>query len=381
MQLLKSLFCLQGFDNRIRFFSICSAIYFIFILLASAFTGEVIFSSLLCIIFSVALGLTSLRRLHDSKLNKNWLFASSLSFALASLFITFSQQHSSYYLLIIPILSSAVLLTYPSKKQSPGTDYILGYIGPVDMSEYQQSSHQGKSAKFRIEPRLAGGSAMNIDAQEQDFQHTHSTYAFDNNQQSSTLNNNKADIGELIRLKLLNHKKTQLAIMSTVVISLVIILVSWVTSLFNDNNAGEVEQPIVAITPSANTEIVREHPLAMPDNFTLFLSQHQGLIINWQADEVATPQLWSQFTAQGDESCQQISFNKGKPIRSLTVNVENIGEGYTDYYASFSPMDSQTLVQALAFRGKFSLCGYEFSLKGSQASLGKNKHYAHWANY
>lgn len=381
MQLLKSLFCLQGFDNRTRFFAIASAIYLIFIMLASAFTGKLIISLVINILFSAALGLTSLRRLHDAKLNKNWLFAPSLSFALVALIIIFSEQHSSYYLLLIPALSSAVLLTYPSKLQKNQQSYTLGYIGPVDMSEYQQTTHQGKSAKFRIEPSLAGESIMSLDGQQQSAEQANASYNVANNSQTAQLNNQQADIGELIRLKLLSNKKAQIAVIVLVAITLASVLVSWVVAFFNATNANEVEPLPLQQVSRISESVEREHPLVMPDNFTLFLSQHQGVIISWQADEVDTSQLWSQVSAQGDESCHQISFNKGKPIRTLTVDVENKGGVNSQYFASFSPLDSQALIQALAFRGKFSLCGYDFSLNGSQAQLGKNEHYAHWVEY
>mgnify|MGYP001592775578 FL=1 len=350
-------------------------------MLASAFTDKLIVSVVICALFSVALGLTTLRRLQDAKLNKSWLFASSLSFALTALIIIFSQQHSSYYLLVIPALCSAALLTYPSKQSAKKNNYTLGYIGPVDMSEYQEVAHQGKSAKFRIEPSIAGESTINLDLQQQGAQQA---YAVGNSQQTSPLDSNQADIGELIRLKLLGNKKAQLAIIAIVILTLAAILTPWLLASFSGNDSGEVEMstpPQMTTSTSANSTIVREHPLVMPDNFSLYLSQHQGVVINWQADEVSSDVLWSQFSAQGDESCQQISFDKGKPIRTLSVNVERKDAANTDYFASFSPLDSQALIQALAFRGKFSLCGYDFSLKGSQSALGKNENYAHWVNY
>ncbi|MCW8834248.1 MAG: hypothetical protein OQK09_04605 [Colwellia sp.] len=380
MQLLRSLFCLQGFDNRTRFFAIACAIYLIFIMLASAFTGKLVISLLISLLFSAALGLTSLRRLHDAKLNKNWLFAPSVSFALVALIIIFSEQHSSYYLLLIPALSSAVLLTYPSKQQATKQSYTLGYIGPVDMSEYQQATHQGKSAKFRIEPSLAGESIMSLDEQ-QSAQQANTSYNVSDHQQTSQLNAQQADLGELIRLKLLSNKKAQIAVIVLVVIVLASVLFSWLVTFINASSVNDTESISEPPQKSISETIAREHPLAMPDNFTLYLSQHQGVIIGWQADEVDTPQLWSQISAQGDESCHQISFNKGKPIRTLTVDIESKNGANTEYFASFSPLDSQALIQALAFRGKFSLCGYDFSLKGSQAQLGKNEHYAHWVEY
>jgi len=391
VQLLKSLFCLQGFDNRSRFLAICSAIYIIFMMLSSAFTGKLIISVVIGGLFSVVLALTTLRRLQDARLNKNWLFAPSLSFALIALIIIFSQQHSSYYLLLIPALSSAVLLTYTSKQHSSVQSYTLGYIGPVDLSEYQQVAHQGKSAQFRIEPSIAGDSAINIDPlqqnkqqdEQQDEQQAHAACAFQHNQQTSTHDSAQTDIGELIRLKLLGNKKAQLTILVIVIVTLVAVLSSWLLTFFSASGANSIAQPVTQISSatSTNTDIVRTHPLAMPDNFNLYLSQHKGVIINWQADEVNTSQLWSQVSAQGDASCQKISFNKGETLRTLTVDVESKDGVNTDYFASFSPLDSQALIQSLAFRGKFSLCGYDFSLKGSQAALGKNKHYAQWVNY
>lgn len=380
MQLLKSIFCLQGFDNRTRFFAISSAIYIIFIMLASAFTGKIIVSVIIALLFSAALGLTSLRRLNDAKLNKKWLYAPSVSFALIALVIIFTEHHGSYYLLLLPALFSAILLTYSSKIESSKQEYTLGYIGPVDMSEYQQSSHQGKSAKYRIEPSIAGENVMNIDAQQQEA--LSAEYSFQQtNQHNSHVNDQQSDIGELIRLKLLSNKKAQITIIAILAVILSGVIISWLISFFSNSTLPEITQDPIAEAHAQSVVITREHPLEMPDNFTLYLSQHQGLIINWQADDNNSQQLWSQLSGQGDKSCQEISFNKGNPVRTLNVDIESVNGTNSNYFAVFSPLDTEVLIQALAFRGKFSLCGYDFSLKGSQAALGKNEHYANWVSY
>ena len=149
MQLLKSLFCLQGVDNRTRFFAICSAVYVLFIMITSAFTGKAFISITILALFTPILTFTSLRRLKDAKLNKKWLFLPNLLFVLTALIIIFSERNSSYYLLIISALCLAVLLTYPSvsNNKTEPLHYVLGYFGPVDMTEYQQVTHQGKQAK------------------------------------------------------------------------------------------------------------------------------------------------------------------------------------------------------------------------------------------
>ena len=380
MQFLRSLFCLQGLDNRTRFFSIYSAVYVIFIMLISAFTGNIFVSITLLALFTPILALTSFRRIKDAKLNINWVFLPNILFVITAFIIIFSEQMSSIYFLIISALCFAVLLTYPSVKQKNSSPfkYILGYFGPVDMSEYQQMTHQGQQAKYRIEPTLVGNNSSNLNNDEQALLRARHTAAYNTNEQ-------QFDLGEIIRLKLLSNRKVQVVIAIILSITLVSVCVSWLMAPSSNteqvqitqatNNTPEIIQPIIE----------RKHPLAMPDNFSLFMSQHQGIIINWQADEVNTPLLWSQSSAQGDDSCQQISFNKGNPIRTLSVQVENnsaVTNGvYKNYFASFSPLDSKPLIQALAFRGSFSLCGYDFSLKGSQAAIGTNTQYAKWVNY
>jgi len=376
VQFLKSLFCLQGHDNRPRFFSIFSISYILFMMLASAFTGNIVISLLLSLLFSVIIALASLRRLHDAKLNKNWLFAPSLTFAIVAFVIIFSEQSSSYYLLIIPTLCSAVLLTYPSYTK---LDFILGYYGPVDMTEYQQDNHQGKQAKFRIEPTLVSNNASHYDNNVQTSLQV-SEVAENYYSQAVDSTRSQADIGEMIRLKLLNNKKAQLVVIAIIGVTLIGVAASWLMSYLNTNTEALTETSSQQVEVATHTPS-RSLPLDMPDNYTLYLSEHQGISINWQADEVTETVLWSQLTAQGDESCKEISFNKGEPIRTLSVQVSNSGGTNINYFADFSPLDSKTLIQALAFRGSFTLCGYDFSLKGSQAVLGKNAQYAKWIDY
>lgn len=346
-------------------------------MLASAFSGSFVISVVILIFLAVALGFTSLRRLHDAKLNRNWLIAPSFTFTLVAVVIIFSEQYSSYYLLVIPILCSAVLLTYPSVTKHK---FILGYFGPVDLTEYQQELHPNKQTKFRIEPTLIGGNAVNLDNNTQ-----HSVNASDVGEsyysQSVDSSTRQTDIGELIRLKLLKNKKAQLLVIAIIVITLIGVIASWFVNYLSSNDKALTE---VDLNKQIETKInrpTRNHPLEMPDNYTLYLSEHQGISINWQADEVTDSVLWSQLTAQGDESCKEISFNKGEPIRTLSVQVLKNGGSNVDYFADFSPLDSKSLIQALAFRGSFTLCGYDFSLKGSQAALGKNSQYAQWVDY
>ncbi|GAA6171164.1 hypothetical protein NBRC116592_08340 [Colwellia sp. KU-HH00111] len=381
MQFLKSLFCLLGFDNRSRFFAICASVYAIFIMLVSAFTSQLVVAVFITLLFTVVLALTNLRRLHDAELNKNWLFVPSIAFITVALIIIFAEQYSSYALFIIPALCSAVLLTYPSRKSR---SFILGYYGPVNMQEYQVEAHLGKAAKFRIEPRLVGDNHLSTDSltnveQPSVFQeHVQENSRYSSN---TTHHDQTLDVGEMIRIKILSNNKLKWGCGLLIVLTLLGLLTVWLVNFLNASSSDLSQEKTNQIVNKTVPKLDRYYPLAMPDNYTLYLSEHRGITINWQADEVNTALLWSQETAKGDGSCKEISFNKGVSIRTLMVQVETNSGANTDYFASFSPLDSKTLIKALAFGSKFSLCGYQFSLKGSQAAIAINDQYASWLEY
>lgn len=374
MPFLQAVFCLKGFDDRSRFLASS-----MFALLGFIFCS-VIFSGYLVVVFALLLILTTVlicstkRRLHDAKLNKNWQLVPAGLFLLTGILSLIIESSSSFYLLILPALSSALLLTYPSKNKKNQDKYILGYYGPVDLSIYQQEPVGMTTHHQRIEPTLAAACTseqlyINETATEQS-----SAPIYNSDDEN---NSKQVDIGELIRLKLFSNRKLQLGVIAS--ISLIFIAV-FVNSVLNSINLQHLSPSKTELSelqdPPKNSSgkniANKNHLLEMPDNFNLYLSEYQGIIIHWQADRVPDGELWSLLSANGDKSCQNIKFNKGAPLRSLTVLVENGSE----YFASFSPLDSQELVQALAFRGKFSLCGYSFSLKGSQAVLGKHNQYA-----
>ncbi|MGL1957951.1 MAG: hypothetical protein OCD00_11620 [Colwellia sp.] len=410
MQLLKSLICFQGYDNRSRFFAIGIAVFIFFIIFSSAFSNFFIIALLTLMLLTAILSLTTIRRLHDARLSKNWCLAPSLTFFIVGIIILLVEHDSSYWLLMIPAICAALLLTYPST-HSPNQQkkYILGYFGPVDLSDFEQETHNRSVNGHRIEPTLATENATDNQltstqdnqppSQDQQrylaqqaqsateiFAHYHANekQATENShQQSHTKQKSRSqDIGEIIRLKLLDKKHAKITIITTIAIALVAVLISWLSATLSSTPLNNEQKSTNAdFEKTQASEIIRLHQLTMPDNFSLYLSTHQGVIINWQADEVLTPLLWSQTSAQGDDSCQTINFgeskNKKHNIRPLSVTVEN----KNNYFATFSPIDSQALVQSLAFKGGFSLCGYSFSLKGSQAAIGKNQQYVDWLEY
>lgn len=387
MQLLKSLICLQGNDNRIRFLLISAASYLGLLALTVTFSSFTLFAFILLALLSSLVGLTTRRRLRDAHLKVNLFVGPSLAFALSALVILLSGHGASYALLLLPLLCTGFIFTYASKAE---LKYILGYNGPVDLVNLSSASHAAGHQQSRIEPTILdvrGGdfqqdteqplSQANRTEEIEDIQMTGDVI----NQRSSSQNTQTpnqgggqdqvADFGEVIRVSLLKNRK----LIGALVIAFILLVIGFTSSLFD----GSPKTLQLIDQPEVETDIAssRLDPVTFPDGFSIMLSPYQGVIVNWQGDVVANNTLWSLDSAQGDNSCQEVRFNNGDKIRTLSVLVEKD----TNYYASFSPLDTQKLLNSIAFRADFSLCGYKFSLKGSQAVLGKSAPYAEIIEY
>ncbi|MBO2638949.1 hypothetical protein I6M42_20195 [Shewanella algae] len=103
----------------------------------------------------------------------------------------------------------------------------------------------------------------------------------------------------------------------------------------------------------------------LPDSFSLSLDGDL-LRMSWLGDTDAPGPLWDLASAKGDRRCAELVFNNGTGYRPMSVVIGDNGK----VEAAFSPLDSQVIVQDMARRGSVKLCGYDFSLKGSQAALG-----------
>ena len=152
-----------------------------------------------------------------------------------------------------------------------------------------------------------------------------------------------------------------------------LVLISLIVSLFSAE-PEVVDEPVVEPIETLTTVNLnnRHHKVTLPDNFSVLATDYNGIVISWQAETSQAQKLWDIQTTEGDKSCQAITFNNGESYRSLNVLVEN-GQ---QYFANFSPLDNASIVKAIALRGSFNLCGYNFSLKGSQAVLGKHPFYS-----
>ncbi len=373
MQLIKSLFCWQGFDNRQRFIIINITCFIAFIIFNEIFINfkfAAIVMLLLC--SSICLSATQ-RRLNDAQLHKNWLFAPAGSFLTVGLIITFIGHGSSYWLLLIPLLLTLLLLTYASKEKKR---YILGYNGPINLVEFEQRKKASSRNTQRVEPTMHNVSTTHAQV------HTSDQHFPTNNQDkiySATVQTNRykaveqddIDIGESIRLALFSHKNARITITVT---SFLLILALIISMTFGRSPTTETISEPANETKQAKVDFL--HSLALPDNFSLMVSPQSNIVINWQADTGEDQQIWELATATGDKSCQNIAFSKGETIRTSSVKVID-----GDYYAYFSPLDSKAIIKNIAFKNTFALCGYNFSLKGSQATLGKSDFYANLIEY
>ncbi|SIQ66309.1 hypothetical protein SAMN05421840_10353 [Shewanella morhuae] len=147
---------------------------------------------------------------------------------------------------------------------------------------------------------------------------------------------------------------------------LVFIALAWGLWPNGDVDTGDGAQVVTvnAVAPYAGERVT----LALPDGFSVAL-EDDILIMRWLGEKGKAKNLWSLATAKGDKTCSLLSFNSGTDYRPLTVDLK--ADSATE--ARFSPLDTQAIIVDLARRGSISLCGYKFSLKGSQAILEQNR--------
>jgi len=359
--LLKSLFCQKGNDNRSRYLVINVASYVSFAI-ASILFSNVSFLLVFLLLISVALSaLTTLRRLNDALLKEKWLFTPVISFLVVGLLIIITKLNLFYWLLLLSTILSFFLLTYTGNNNTP---YTYGYNGPINIdNNNSKESYQQRRAN-RVEPTIIHNELLSTGAHQEIPAGASSTQKSEN-----TIYNDKQDIGEKIRITALENKR---------VLSIVIIIVFLIAILGLVYSQGKQEFPSNKETTKEQKNTTRLHAVSLPDNFSIMLSTYNGVIISWNGDaKLVAAQVWDQTSAQGDSSCQNITFNNGDDLRTLSVKSEDTGK----FYANFSPIDTKTILNNIAFRGKFTLCGYSFSLKGSQAVLGKHAIYSELIEY
>lgn len=236
----------------------------------------------------------------------------------------------------------------------------MGYDGPVNLTGENHLTIN----RDRIEPTIAGHKnaegqfdISTADIEEYIVQEVQSNDTSMGNPQQSSWEH---QLGLWFRA----NQKVSIIGLSVILISTLLIIS---LSSFKDQpiKATVEEQPII------ETVKARLNKVEMPDQFWVMLDENDALTIGWEGDFKADGSYWSATTGKGDADCVDLHFSLGEDIRTLLVTVKNGG----DYYADFSPVDTKLIVESIANKDRFKLCGYEFTLKGTREILRNNKKY------
>ncbi|MGB6135412.1 MAG: DUF805 domain-containing protein [Shewanella sp.] len=408
--LVKTLLCREGRDTGLRLMAIVFAAFALLSIAALVFPASIII--LIATVVSLPIvGLSAMRRLHDA--NK------TITLMLVCLLPVLIFGVAAYFEAPLGVLAGVFLfglacggyLSFlPTKNH---IQYALGYYGPHRvMNSAQSAMHrrqdpvmQGQAVNVSIidnppvnqpvNPQMAKHDAYTDDVEpihnlkhdesfiSQEFDVADEHEAVSSNLSAKRERNNQplyvdqdalqsGSITELakswINLAKLHQQKLLFAgkILAAVIalgllIYLVIALINAFSSIDDSDTEAEMSQGVIEPV-SMSRQMVK-----LPDGFWLAL-EGDVLILRWLGDAGDTQNLWRLASAVGDKTCAELEFNDGSKFRPITVDL--LADGATE--ARFTPLDKNVMVNNIALRGDFKLCGYKFSLKGSQAALMKN---------
>lgn len=362
-----SLICLKGHDNGRRFLLISLACYILLIILSPVFQQATILLILFTILSLPIIAASAMRRIHDAGFATPLAAIPVLIYLLNLFAITYIEHDSRWALLVLAVITTIAMATISNARIRHNHNYQMGYQGPIDLNQDKEIPIQ----RDRIEPTIAGQKTPNnppgiFQSTEQE-QTENAINDHHSNPHQSLQHSWEQKLGDWFNT---NRK------VSGIVIAVLLLLttIALITPLFeNETNSQVSEEP-------EKIEFVKERldKIEMPDQFWMMLDQNDALTIGWEGDIKTDEDLadngvyWSAATGKGDKDCVDLHFSLGEDIRALLVTVKNDG----DYYADFSPVDTRLIVQSIANKDQFKLCGYEFVLKGTGKMLRKNKKYA-----
>ena len=362
------MFCLKGHDNGRRFLVISLIAYLLLILLLPVLSQAGILLVLLFLTASPVLLLSALRRIHDAHLATPLAGIPLLVYWLNLFGLTYLEHGSKWILLLLAVVCSLGFAALNNIRIRKNANYQLGYNGPV---EFNSEPHV-VSPLSRVEPTLEG-QPVNENAIQEPLDFDRSSHIdseqFTNNEFRGQPNTDNEWLGKVSQFVTNNLKLTYGAAGLLLVIIIAVLLIPLFQSepTVDQNEQVEVTQEVKQ----------RLNKIEMPDQFWVMLDQHDAITIAWEGDIKSESELgenglyWSALNGEGDQDCVNLDFTLGKKFRSLKVTVKNSG----DYYADFSPVDTKAIVESIANKDRFKLCGYEFALNGTRSLLRKNKKY------
>ncbi|MPY26475.1 DUF805 domain-containing protein [Shewanella psychropiezotolerans] len=352
----QSLFCFKGRDNGARFAVISASVYFI-LALGFVLLGQSAALLVLGCLLAPVLGLSAYRRMRDAA-RPTWYACLIL---IPLLLFSMTLVYAASLALAVVILVIAVLLSLFFARLAPvgkATFYHQGYVGPAVTT--------GSSAnRRRVEPSL-GGHVGVADLDEYDAEEPHAYEGVSEEDDQQWKASSPQKFSDSMALKQwTNWAKLNKKLLLGVVAGLgVLVLIGGLLEALSSDNqvASELVQE-----RSKQVPVPVRGEAKIPDGFSVLL-ENDVLIIRWLGERRAEGEIWSLASAQGDSSCANLSFNDGSNYRPMLV--EYMPD--TSIEARFSPLDTQGIISDIAMRGSIKLCGYDFSLKGSQSALAKN---------
>ena len=369
MSFLKSLICIEGYDNGRRFLAI-SAVLYLFLLLLLPVLGQAgILVFLLLIIVTPVLLASSIRRIHDASFTLPFAFIPITIYWLNVFGLLYLDHISKWLLFLLALLATVIISTISNIRVRHNHSYQLGYHGPINSNDNIVNKENN-----RVEPTIATSVFEGIDSGSLENSRVESDFLETNNKTKQQ--QDSYPLKEHIVHWFNSNKKIAFGSIAVSILALVIIIFSSDTSIRVSDETNGVSQQNNNENFSPEFKKERHHKLEMPDNFWLMLDQNNALTIGWEGDLKRDGSYWSTITGKGDKTCTNLHFSLGEDIRTIEVTVK----ASEDYYADFSPVDTQLIIKSIADKDRFKLCGYEFVLKGTRSLLRKHEHYRGYIN-
>ena len=366
-------FCRQGVDSSVRFALINLAAFFAVLIFYVLLNGHV---SLLLVGLAAAVfaGLSAKRRLQGRPII--WAFLPAPGLILLSLGLINETNTIVIGCGVLLGLAACVfaVLQAPPKSQFRASSY--GYRGPLSPANRRVR---------RVEPVIADDGRDAVMPLELDDDPNESPYRFQghqaNDQQAyepadgssdhNASTHNREALASIIKVIGQGALRAIEVIKARPRASLLgagsLMLVSALVLMWSDEPIAtqSAQQENTEASGSTNQTASYQEAI-MPDGFSILLDE-DVLMISWLGERGEPGLLWSLATGQGDRSCQELTFNNGAQYRPMEVSL--LPDSST--LARFSPLDTRAILNDVAMRGSLKLCGYQFSLKGSQAALAK----------
>ncbi len=343
--------------------AISLAVYLLILLLWGLTTSGG-FAAIVAIVLLPILLATAWRRVRDAGRPPLMASVALLPWLLIlSATLTMSTGPVLYCALVLALvlhLGFALLPNVQAKGARAQRRYVQGYCGPVPLAVAKTTQ--------RVEPTIGGAAAVSHDDMVDDNEAT----AFERLNSAYQKDNSVAELQQNLRMLgqwLLRYRK--FVAVAAIVVLVCIGITSWWMSADSEQPTTHTE----TVAPATDAVQSAREIVKMPDHFSLMLQGDQ-LIMQWLGDTMTLGNMWDLASASGDKRCANMEFNDGSRYRPMQVNI--VANGAVE--ANFSPLDTRQIVNDVAMRGSFSLCGYDFSLKGSQAALQANSQFSRLLN-